>query len=79
MKIDFQDITLIVVEKNCGIIRMNSAILINLFYTKGVNIKTAADASRTIGYYLLDNFTVEDIFGPDPETKGTSVFKRFTE
>jgi hypothetical protein len=44
-------------KRDCGIIRMNSAILTNLFYTKGVSIKTAADASRTIGYYLLDNFT----------------------
>jgi hypothetical protein len=58
------------------IIKMNSAILTNLFYTKGVAI--AADASRKPGYYLFDNFILEDIFGYDQESKGTGAFKRFT-
>lgn len=65
-------------KRDYMIIKMNSAILTNLFYAKGVLIKTAADASRKLGYYLLDNFTVEDIFKDDPDGKGTGAFKRFT-
>ena len=60
------------------IIKMNSAILSNLFYAKGVMINPAADASRMLGYFLLDNFTLKDIFEHGPETKRTGVFKRFT-
>jgi hypothetical protein len=65
-------------KRDCMIVRMNSAILTNLFYTKAIAINAAANDSRTFGYHLLDEFTLEDIFGHDPDTKGTGVFKRFT-
>jgi hypothetical protein len=65
-------------KRDYGIIKINSAILSNLFYTKSVMIKTALENSRNVGHYLFDNLTVDSIFNYSPEGKGTGVFKKFT-
>jgi hypothetical protein len=75
MKIDFQDITLIVVEKNCGIIRMNSAILTNLFYTKGVQLDITCLIILLWKTYLdLTQKLKELVYSKDLQNKKESIY-----
>ena len=60
------------------ILEMNSAILSNLLYSRKVLIGINEGESRTIGYYLFDNYTTDDIFRFSPPTHGNAVFRRFS-
>jgi hypothetical protein len=60
------------------IIEMNSAILSNLIYSRKVSIGINEGESRTIGYYLFDNFTTDDIFSFSLPRHGNTIFRRFT-
>jgi hypothetical protein len=64
-------------SRDLRIIHMNTAMLYNLFYARKEIIRTASSNSRTIGYYLFDDFTIKDIFNVSSQSD-RDVFKKFT-
>jgi len=64
--------------RDLRIINVNTVMLYNLFYAKKVLIRTALRNSRTIGYYLFDDFTTDDIFSASSQANGNAIFKKFT-
>ena len=62
--------------RDLRVINVNTVMLYNLFYAKKVLIRTASSNSRTIGYYLFDDFTIHDIFSPSSQANGNAIFKK---
>jgi len=62
--------------RDLRIININTVMLYNLFYAKKESIRTASTNSRTIGYYLFDDFTTDDIFSASSQANGNAIFKK---
>jgi hypothetical protein len=65
-------------KRDIRIIRMNSAILYNLFHAKKIMIQNHSERERKLGYYILDDWTLNDIFKYDSNPSTSNSLRKFS-
>jgi hypothetical protein len=65
-------------KRDLRIVRMNSIILCNLFHAKKIMIQNHTERKQKVGYYLLHDWSLNDIFNRDSNAATSNTLTKFS-